>query len=520
MTEEFDDLKKGQEALTKSGQNQTMVHDAEKGGGEIEISRRKLRGGRGRCVACLYKRVNIARANVIDAVQSWMTEAGRTIAIFPSKRSVNRRRTVNFVNKMKVLLRKTKPIGEDEGKEDAEWLGTWVSELPEEPAASAVALFEVGAGAASPLHWVLRNVKLANTGKKGPAANSICHSTPESTAKERAEKTKKGGKNKSKKEKKTNEVPPLDLEEKTITKKAKEEIDERLVAATAMPPNDTIDLAIEHDANMKALVDKAKTRRDELREETRKVEEEEERLKDQKKREEEEEEEEKVKEEREEEERRLKLQKHLAQRLQEILDDIAVQEKRLKEKKAISTKSVENLKKGIAEDEKKKEAEKEEETSSSSKSSSDSDDESEPKAKEVSWQEVRSKSKRKQKVRKANKTKSVSSSSSNSSDSEEERSPKKGRKKGSLRRVRMEALARERLHESQPKIEAEKYGDDEKVNYRMFKAKFQSFANVKCINYLVVLNELPNWLRGAPKRLTEAFNGAKKPESGRSRHLD
>ena len=78
---------------------------------------------------------------------------------------------------------------------------------------------------------------------------------------------------------------------------------------------------------------------------------------------------------------------------------------------------------------------------------------------------MKSKRKRKQKVRKAKKMKSVLSSSSDSSDSEEERSPKKGRKRGSLRRVRMEALARERLHESRPKTEAEKYGDDDKVNY-------------------------------------------------------
>ena len=69
------------------------------------------------------------RANVIDAVQSWMTEAGQMIAIFPSKRLVDRkRRTVDFLNKMKVLFWKTKPIGEDEGEKDAEWLGTWVSE--------------------------------------------------------------------------------------------------------------------------------------------------------------------------------------------------------------------------------------------------------------------------------------------------------------------------------------------------------------------------------------------------------
>ena len=114
----------------------------------------------------------------------------------------------------------------------------------------------------------------------------------------------------------------------------------------------------------------------------------------------------------------------------------------------------------------------------SSDSSSDSDDKSEPKAKEASWQEVRSKRKKKQKVRKAKKTKSVSSSSSDSCDSEEERCPKKGRKRGSLRRVRMEALARERLHESRPKTEAEKYGDDEKVNYQMFTGRRYNLGEI------------------------------------------
>ena len=91
------------------------------------------------------------------------------------------------------------------------------------------------------------------------------------------------------------------------------------------------------------------------------------------------------------------------------------------------------------------------------------------------------------------KAKSDSSSSSDSSDSEEGRSLKKGKKESSLRRVRMEALARERLHEARPKTEADKYGD-ETVNYRMFKAKFQSLARVKGIN-----SEEPQ--KGLQKRL-------------------
>ena len=113
------------------------------------------------------------RADVINAVQSWMTDASRTIAIFPSKRSVNRRRrTVDFVNK-----RKTKPIGEDENEEDAEWLKTWVNKLPEEPAASA-AMVEDVMEEASPLRLVLRNAKQMITGKKDPSTNLLLQFLP------------------------------------------------------------------------------------------------------------------------------------------------------------------------------------------------------------------------------------------------------------------------------------------------------------------------------------------------------
>ena len=112
--------------------------------------------------------------------------------------------------------------------------------------------------------------------------------------------------------------------------------------------------------------------------------------------------------------------------------------------------------------------EKERETRLSRDSSSDPDDEAEPAAKDEHWQEVRSKKKQKKSKRKV---KLNSSSSSNSSDSEQEISSKKGKKGNSLRKVKMEALARERLHEARSKTEAEKYGDVEKVNYRMFKAK-------------------------------------------------
>ena len=47
----------------------------------------------------------------------------------------------------------------------------------------------------------------------------------------------------------------------------------------------------------------------------------------------------------------------------------------------------------------------------------------------------------------------------------------------------------------------------------MFKAKFQSLANVRGINHLDVLDKLLNWLRGAPKRLMKAFSGAEDPRA-------
>ena len=55
MTEEFDDLKKGQEALKMrvDGIKQWYTTLKEGGGVESKSSRRKFRGGKGRCVASI-----------------------------------------------------------------------------------------------------------------------------------------------------------------------------------------------------------------------------------------------------------------------------------------------------------------------------------------------------------------------------------------------------------------------------------------------------------------------------------
>ena len=127
------------------------------------------------------------RADLIDAIQEWATEASRTIATFPSKRSADRiRRTIDFINQTKVILRKTVPIGEEEKEEDAEWLEEWVRGLDFEVTATttkttttpasmapiplAIAIADTEVVASSPLRRVLTRAQLAFTGKT-PSAN-------------------------------------------------------------------------------------------------------------------------------------------------------------------------------------------------------------------------------------------------------------------------------------------------------------------------------------------------------------
>ena len=81
----------------------------------------------------------------------------------------------------------------------------------------------------------------------------------------------------------------------------------------------------------------------------------------------------------------------------------------------------------------------------------------------------------------------------------------KGAKRRTMKELRMEALARERLIEARPRREEEKYGDDGRVNFQAFRNRFDAVAKDRGANPIDVLNELPNWLRGTPKYLVEAF---------------
>ena len=210
MTEGFEDLKKAQgeltlrldgiiawysvlmkqkeEAAAKAAAVAKVETTGEKTaeeGGEVAISQSVSNG-----------QYCETRADLIEAIQVWMMEASRTIAMFPSKCSGDRkRRTIDFVNQTKVVLRRTKPIGEEETEDNAEWLEDYITELDDfkvVPAASALAI--VGAEAHS-----------AISGKKYSLPTSIRHSTPEANAKEKTEKMKKAEKVKPRK-KKTKEV--------------------------------------------------------------------------------------------------------------------------------------------------------------------------------------------------------------------------------------------------------------------------------------------------------------------------
>ena len=84
-----------------------------------------------------------ARQDVMDLTRSWAQESANQIAAFPGQRSKERtKRTIDFINLIKIKLRKTAPIGmEEETPEDNEWLDTFANALPE-PDEMAVAAGE------------------------------------------------------------------------------------------------------------------------------------------------------------------------------------------------------------------------------------------------------------------------------------------------------------------------------------------------------------------------------------------
>ena len=263
--------------------------------------------------------------------------------------------------------------------------------------------------------------------------------------------------------------------------------------------------------------------------------------------------------------RRMKeIERELEEKRCELEEDEGEEEdsaKRKEEWKVVGKKRTKKGKKSLRKGEKaggkgkrtgKEEAGKEEEEEEEGESSDDSGEEEvnqevkgyhggEKKAKGETAKGKGKKGKKEEKKKKIIKKKRGTSSSSESDEGEEEsssseeeeeeeedeeerkgreeavkvaegRKGQKGPKRRSMKELRMETLARERLMEARPKREEEKYGDDGKVNFQAFRNRFNAVAKDRGANPIDILNELPNWLRGTPKYLVEAFLGAEDPE--------
>ena len=130
-----------------------------------------------------------ARQEVMDLTRSWAQESANQIAAFPGQRSKERtKRTIDFINLIKIKLRKTAPIGtEDESPQDGQWLDTFTNALPE-PDEMAAAAGE-GKGLKGRLKGAA-NAMFDAINSPAKAFSSIRTSTPD-TGKARGENTDK-----------------------------------------------------------------------------------------------------------------------------------------------------------------------------------------------------------------------------------------------------------------------------------------------------------------------------------------
>ena len=479
-----------------------------------------------------------ARQDVMDLTRSWAKEGSNQIAAFPGQRDKERtKRTIDFINLIKIKMRKTTPIGmEEESPEDHQWLENFTTTLPE-PDEMAVAAGE-GKGLKSRLRGAASAMMTAmNSPRK--AFSSIRTSTPDTgKAKddeglqkkmrrrdERGRYAKDIAENQSVPSKEapiSNLGEDLDMEAgkkgmETNDKGGEEEGEEeeadeekrqkeailRERAADLIKLTGNLKLAKE----LKEADDKLKVARQEAEEEARKAKEEEERIQ-------REEEEAKAKNERKREEEE--------EELRDILKQIVEMEKKEKERKVMAIRKTEMMKKKReakeSESSKREEkvAEKKKAPHQKEKKASvlrfqeeEEEDEEEEKGK---WQPVNNKKGKKSKKRREKERMASSSSEEASSSETETDSSDEDEKKGkTMKQVKMEQLARSRMVEARPKGEEEKFGDNGMVTYQSFKNRFNAVAKAEGINPLDVLNEIGNWLTGTPKRMADAYKGAEDP---------
>ena len=477
-----------------------------------------------------------ARQEVMDLTKSWAQEGANQIAAFPSGRTKERtKRTIDFVNLIKIKLRKTAPIGmEEESPEDAEWLETFTTVLPD---ADEMA---IAAGDGKSLGGRLRgaaNAMFTAINSPAKAFSSIRTSTPDTGRKgEDAGKSSKRVRRRDDKGRYVKETaendPALTQKEAPITNLGQEmdpdhdgtaenldgpeeeedpektaeeepEREEKIKGEREASLRERAADLIKRTGNMKLAKElqeadeRLKATREEAEKEAQKAREEEERQKREAERKEAETEKER---EREEEE------------LREILKQIMEMERKESERKEMAKRKVETLKRKREEKEKEI-AQKEEKRKAHAKDEKKVARSEPPKDEEEKWEKVTTKKGKKSKKRRAKeRSESSSSEESSMSESETESSDEEISSKKTMKEVKLEQLARARLVEARPKSEEERFGDNGLVTYQSFKNRFNAVARVEGINSLDVLNEIGNWLTGTPKRMADAFKGAEDPK--------
>ena len=493
-----------------------------------------------------------ARQEVMDLTRCWAKEGANQIAAFPGQRAKERtKRTIDFINLIKIKLRKTAPIGmEEENPDDARWLETFTTTLPEadEMAIAAGEGKGIGGrlrGAASAMFTAINSPAKAfssirtstpDAGKKNEDEEEIRRKVRRRDEKGRYVKESNGDnytpqvkepisnleeelgdgcpiKNRNPDHDCTIEIAAAaaaaaaaeaaasaeaqrgqeEEKEKEKEEEAEKEASMKERAADLIKSTGNLKLAKE----MKEAEERLKAARQEAEDEAKRAREEEERIK--KESEKKEAEEEKKREEEEEE-------------LREILKRMAQMERKEKEKREMSKRKMESLKR--KREEKEKEISRKEEKKSVPTKKDRKIATSEPtEEEEGKWQEVKSK-KGKMSKKRREKARSDSSSSEepSQSESESDSSDEEQRNQKTMKEVKMEQLARSRMVEARPKNEDEKFGDNGSVTYQSFKNRFNAVAKVEGINPLDVLNEIGNWLTGTPKRMADAFKGAEDPK--------
>merc|ERR1712212_679586 len=85
-------------------------------------------------------------------------------------------------------------------------------------------------------------------------------------------------------------------------------------------------------------------------------------------------------------------------------------------------------------------------------------------------------------------------------------------KRSKLIDFKRESLLRTRMIDARPKRDEDKFADDGRIPYQVFRNKFRAVSDEEGINPTDVLSEIKNWLRGDPASIAEGYQEFEKPE--------